>query len=192
MAAVPVMMFLLCCRKRDMLTTPASHVLLMFVLYLFLSVSRGLHDRAMTMLIVMSLVPMFMGLVSELVFREQPMAFSFFTLSFLLMFGVPWFAAAGGSFHAAVVTTVVWTVFGGTCFSAGFSLDRRYLRLMGILFLMAALLVTTYSTAILGWEAVIVSLLTFGAIAIIAAYFYYLRDPGGRGRGRTAEGSRER
>lgn len=176
MIAIPVIMFLFCFRMRDLLSTPASYVMLMFILYLYFSTYRDEHDMALDLLVFMSLLPIFIGLFSEAIFRVKPLTFSFSFLSFMLMFGVPWFAAGSGSYVGTVITNFVWTIFGGTAFSAGFYLDRRYLRIFGILFLFAGILVTIYNTVILGWEAVVASFLTFGAIAIIASYFYHIRD----------------
>lgn len=173
---IPILMFVFCYSQRDIPATPASYVMFMFIM--FISISSGLQNtnRALDTLIFLSILPLFLALANEAVTASKPLTFSFSTLSFMLMFAVPWFAAGSGSFVATIVTNIVWTIFGGTAFSAGFYLDRYYMRLYGIFFLFGGIIVTIYNTVVLGNEAVATSLLTVGIIFIVASYFYYLRD----------------
>ena len=177
MFMIPILMFFFCFGKKDVLVTPAAYVVLMVTFYLYASLVRGDDSLAMNGLLVFSLAPIYIALINEYFYKVRVMTFSFATLSLMLMAGVPWFAAGSGVFQGEVITSVVWTIFGGTAFSFGFYLDRRYLRYFGIALLILSILATAYNTIVLGEEAVAYSLFVLGFIAILASYFYYLRDP---------------
>ena len=171
---IPLAMFFFCLRMKDVLVTPASYVLFMVIFYLYFGSSRNEIDTAMNGLLILSLLPIFLALFNEFLYRVRALTFSFSTLSLFLMGGVPWFAAHGGTFTGTIITHVIWTIFGGTSLSAGFYLDRKYLRYYGLFFLCWGVVVIVYNTVVLGVELVVGSLLVFGVIAMIASYFYYL------------------
>jgi len=153
--------------RRDVITSGAAYVGISAVFYLYYGIIKGRPAAALQGLVLLSLFPIYFALFNESFLRGEPLTFSFSTLSFMLMFGVPWFTNI-------LNTNIVWSVFGGTAFSAGFYLDRRYLRLYGTLFLLAGLVITTYNTYILGIEAVVISLIVFGFMSLAASYFYIL------------------
>ena len=171
---IPLAMFFFCLRMKDVLVTPASYVMFMVIFYLYFGSSRNEIDTAMNGLLILSLLPIFLALFNEFLYRVRALTFSFSTLSLFLMGGVPWFAAHGGTFTGTIITHVIWTIFGGTSLSAGFYLDRKYLRYYGLFFLCWGVVVIVYNTVVLGVELVVGSLLVFGVIAMIASYFYYL------------------
>ena len=171
---IPSVMFFFCLRMKDVLVTPASYVMFMVIFYLYFGSGRNEIDTAMNGLLILSLLPIFLALFNEFLYRVRALTFSFSTLSLFLMGGVPWFAAHGGTFTGTIITNVIWTIFGGTSLSAGFYLDRKYLRYYGLFFLCWGVVIIVYNTVVLGVELVVGSLLVFGVIAMIASYFYYL------------------
>jgi len=171
---IPVIFFPFAFWKQDVMTTPSSYVAIMAVYFIYLSVLRGQDDAASNGLILFSILPLFLALLTDVLLGWRSLTFSLSTLSFMLMFGVPWFAAATGTFVSTVITNIIWSVFGGTAFSAGFYLDRRYLRYYGTFFLLGGIIITVYSTYILGMEAVVGSLIVFSFMALLASYFYIL------------------
>jgi len=185
---VPAVIFLFTFWKRDVITSPASYVMIMGVFYLYYDFLEGKDELAHNGLLLFSILPIYTALFNDSIFRIKSLTFSFSTLSFMLMFGVPWFAAGGGSYEPTLITNIIWSVFGATSYSAGFYLDRRYLRYYGTFFLLAGIVITVYNTYILGVGVVVVSLLVFGIMALLASFFYHLKG----GRGVEEAGSRTR
>lgn len=165
--AVPFIMLLFAIRMRDVMTGGVAYVGIGIVFYLYYGILMGHPHTALQALVVYSLIPLYFSLFNEFFLEGEPLTFSFSTLSFMLMFGVPWFTGI-------LNTNIVWSIFGGTAFSAGFYLDKRYLRFYGTFFLLAGLVITAYNTYILGIEVVVISLIVLGIMALIASYFYLL------------------
>ena len=174
MVVVPLFMLFFSYWRKDVIATPAAYIVLMGVFYLYFSIvdvqDQLVHDG----LLLFAIAPIFIALINERLNRAKALTFSFSTLSFMLMFAVPWFSAGGGSFQSAVINNVLWSIFGGLAFSSGFYFDRFYLRFYGTFFLILGIIATAWNTVVLGVEAVVGSLLIFGFMVLMAVYFYNL------------------
>jgi len=168
---VPVLFFVFSLLKKDFLSFSVSYIFLLVISYYFmLGVLNFASSDAKRVVIFLFFFLLLIGIVNELVISGEPITFASSVVSACLMIAVVFLVAD------SIETTMIWSLYWGTAFSAGLHLDKQYLRSFGLFYLFLGLMKILYDLNKIGWERTVLALLLFGFMGIVSAYYYKKQD----------------